>query len=83
MSNLVDVTTTEDTQRVFIPNMGVSFNELTDEEKFTVYQCALYMRNVCEKKLQKQIDIVNQIRKILCPTCSDDEDYYDNEENEE
>lgn len=63
MGNLIEVTALDCTENVYIPDIGVKFHDLTDDEKFQVYRSVLYMRNLYQKKLQDQSEVISDVLK--------------------
>lgn len=65
-SNLVETTPTWYGQRTFIPAMGVTFDDLTDEEKRIVYDSVKYEKELLLGNRDNIIDnIKNNINEIL------------------
>ena len=53
--NLLDMTCVDDTMRVYILNIGVSFDSLSNEEKKIAYNSQQYLANKFCKKWQDEI----------------------------
>lgn len=60
MSNLIEITEYDDTERVYILALGISENDLTEEEHRIFKHSKEYLTN---KELKRNIEIVKMARR--------------------
>ena len=63
MSNLIDITMSDDTRRVYTIDIGVTWEDLSDDEKKKLYTSEVYLKNktnLINSELAKKLDSVTE-----------------------
>ena len=85
MSNLIEITMSDDTRSVYTLSIGVVWEDLSDEEKKLLYESEVYLKNKANLRYSKLLqewdgvteDLIMLLRKlspgivIEYPTCDE------------